>query len=161
MSSKVFDVYKGKRILLYGGKERTKEETLKRLFQSTSDDWSKDFVQLTTTIRSLKKWEEKMEKLKFLTLSQFLKIFRLFQKELSYEKEIPIIPANKSLGYRNKINVKVRKGKLGYYKEESHDFIPIRTCFIASPVIQNLLKDFSLFSFQDGELIIRFDDEEK
>lgn len=82
MSSKVFDIYKGKRILLYGGKERTKKETLKRLFQSTSDDWSKEFVQLTTTIRSLKKWEEKMEKLKFLTLSQFLKIFRLFQKEL-------------------------------------------------------------------------------
>ena len=68
----------------------------------------------------------------------------LFQKELSYEKEIPIIPANNSLGYRNKINVKVRKGKLGYYKEESHDFIPIRTCFIASPVIQNLLKDFAI-----------------
>ena len=85
----------------------------------------------------------------------------LFQKELSYEKEIPIIPANNSLGYRNKINVKVRKGKLGYYKEESHDFIPIRTCFIASPVIQNLLKDFSLFSFQDGELIIRINTNEE
>ena len=61
----------------------------------------------------------------------------------------------KSLGYRNKISLKVVDGKVGYYEENSHHFIPILFCPLALSCINNVIKDFDLFSFNNGELIIR------
>ena len=42
-------------------------------------------------------------------------------------------------GYRNKVTLKVSNGKLGYYKNESHDIIEIDKCPIASPKINEII----------------------
>ena len=69
--------------------------------------------------------------------------------------DIQIIPSHPSKNYRNKITLKVKKSQFGYYKEESHEFVPIKNCLLASPCIQNLLKDFSLLGLAEGEVTVR------
>ena len=85
MSSKLLKEYEGKLILLYGGPNKSIEETLEVLFQSSSDNWSKDYVKLIHALKQIKVWYQKLEKLNFLTLSTFLKFYQLFQKDM-YEK---------------------------------------------------------------------------
>ena len=43
-----------------------------------------------------------------------------------------IIPSDKVYGYRNKITLKVKDGKLGYFKNGTNDLIEINRCAIAS-----------------------------
>ena len=86
MCSKLLKECEGKLIFLYGGPTKTTEETLETLFQSSTDNWSKDYVKLIQSLKQQRFWYHRMEKLSFLTLSMFLKFYQLFQKEL-YEKE--------------------------------------------------------------------------
>lgn len=85
MSSKLLKSYEGKLIFLYGGPNKTVEETLERLFQSSSDNWSKDYVKLVHALKEVKLWYQRIEKLNFLSLSTFLKFYQLFQKD-KYQK---------------------------------------------------------------------------
>ena len=78
----------------------------------------------------------------------------LKQNNLSFSS-LEIIPSSPVLGYRNKVSLKVEEGEFGYYEEQSHRFIPIKNCYLLSPSIESLLKDFSMFHFQNGELIIQ------
>ena len=93
-----------------------------------------------------------------------------YENSLKYKKEIisdllkqnnisssslEIEPSRPVLGYRNKVSLKVQEGEFGYYEEQSHRFIPIRNCFLLSTFIESLLKDFSMFHFQNGELVIQ------
>ncbi len=87
-----------------------------------------------------------------------------FKKEifLDYAKhngvllnDISIVESRPVLGYRNKVSLKVSSGKIGYYASESHFFVPIRNCFLATNAIQKVIKDFSLFAFHEGSLVIR------
>lgn len=57
--------------------------------------------------------------------------------------------------YRNKISLKVHQGKLGFYEGSTHDFLPILECMITKKSINAVLKDFSFFKYQEGELVIR------
>ena len=78
---------------------------------------------------------------------------------LAYNKiqiaKVNLIPSSKSLGYRNKIALKIKDEQFGYYAEETHDFIPIKNCVIAARSIQNLLQDFHLLHLKNGSLTIR------
>ena len=56
MSSKLLKEYEGKLILLYGGPNKSIEETLEVLFQSSSDNWSKDYVKLIHALKQIKVW---------------------------------------------------------------------------------------------------------
>ncbi len=85
MSSKLLKAYEGKLIFLYGDPNKSIEEILEILFQSSSDNWSKDYVKLVHALKEVKHWYQRMEKLNFLTLSTFLKFYQLFQKDM-YEK---------------------------------------------------------------------------
>ena len=93
-----------------------------------------------------------------------------YAKSLEYKKEIIkdlfskngfdipdfFIEASRPvLEYRNKVSLKVQDYQYGYYQEETHQFVPIKKCFLLNPSIQKLLDDFSLFSFQNGNLIIK------
>ena len=93
-----------------------------------------------------------------------------YENSLKYKKEIisdllkhnnlsfsslEIEPSRPVLGYRNKVSLKVEEKEFGYYEEQSHRFIPIKNCYLLSPFIESLLKDFSMFHFQNGELIIQ------
>ena len=82
-----------------------------------------------------------------------------YENSLKYKKEIisdllkqnnisfsslEIEPSRPVLGYRNKVSLKVQEGEFGYYEEQSHRFIPIKNCYLLSPFIESLLKDFSM-----------------
>lgn len=53
----------------------------------------------------------------------------------------PTIHTAETLGYRNRIQLKQLGSDLGYFKKESHDIVPIDTCLIAEPIIQDYLKN--------------------
>jgi len=75
--------------------------------------------------------------------------------------EFLIVPSRPVLGYRNKVSLHVKDGLFGYFEEESHQFVPIKACYLINPVIQNLLDDFSIFSFQEGSISIRVNEQEE
>lgn len=60
----------------------------------------------------------------------------------NYDLE-PII-SNNNLNYRNKITLHIKDGKLGFYNEKSNELIEINNCLLASPTINNLIKEISL-----------------
>ncbi len=72
-----------------------------------------------------------------------------------YVKEIPIISSKEPFFYRNKVSLKVLDGKLGFYEGRSHSFVEIQECKIAKQAINEILRDFEFFSFWNGELILR------
>lgn len=67
----------------------------------------------------------------------------------------PIVTNKDYLGYRNKLSLHVKGGEFGFLREYTHDFVPIKNCLIANPCIQNVLKDFRMYSFLEGNLTIR------
>lgn len=66
-----------------------------------------------------------------------------------------IVKSDKSLEYRNKISLKVVSKEFGYYESDSHLFVPIKDCFLASKTIREFLKDFALLNLDNGTLTIR------
>uniref|UniRef100_UPI003FEFFC4E class I SAM-dependent RNA methyltransferase n=1 Tax=Candidatus Ventrenecus sp. TaxID=3085654 RepID=UPI003FEFFC4E len=93
-----------------------------------------------------------------------------YENSLKYKKEmisdlfrqnnisfplLEMVPSRPVLGYRNKVSLKVQKGKFGYYEEQSHCFLPIQNCYLLDDALQSLLRDFALFHFQNGELVIQ------
>lgn len=85
----------------------------------------------------------------------------LFRQNHIFFKEFEIVPSRPVLGYRNKISLKVENGKFGYYEEKSHQFLCIKECHLVNSSIANILKDFQKFSFQNGTLTIRSNEEEE
>ena len=51
-----------------------------------------------------------------------------------------IIPSPDIYGYRNKVSLKVKNGKLGYYENGSNDIIEIDKCLIAKDKINDIIK---------------------
>lgn len=81
-------------------------------------------------------------------------------KDLAERKRISlpdfkIVPSPNPLGYRNKISLKVVERELGFFKENTHEFVPVKTCPLAQKSIQNVMNDFNLFPFQNGTVTIR------
>ncbi len=72
-----------------------------------------------------------------------------------------ITPNLNSLGYRNKISLKVENYQVGFYEEKSHNFFPINKCPLAKDAINNLIKNFSLMAFSKGELTVRCNDNDE
>lgn len=53
----------------------------------------------------------------------------------------PILGAEQTLGYRNRIQVRRESGKLGFYRRKSHDVVDVKQCAVAHPAINADLKD--------------------
>ena len=79
----------------------------------------------------------------------------LFQHHKLWNSPIEVFSSKKPWNYRNKLSLKVEEGRIGFYSLETHQFVEIKECAIARVCINALLHDFSLFSFQNGELILR------
>ena len=69
------------------------------------------------------------------------KLEGILSKYANIKTDIEIIESKNNLNYRNKITLKVEKGKYGYYESKSHKLIEIKKCLLAEPAIQNYLKD--------------------
>ena len=70
-----------------------------------------------------------------------------------------IIPSKCINYYRNKITLKI-KGKTGYFKTQTNDFLPIEACALADPRINEIIKVLNLLDLKNAkEITIKaFDD---
>ena len=60
-----------------------------------------------------------------------------------YELPIALVhPSINTLFYRNKIELKVNKDSIGFYQKKSHELLNINHCYIANPVLNEMLKFF-------------------
>ena len=83
------------------------------------------------------------------------KVNELIEKtKLDYKVE-EIIKSDNYYNYRNKVTLKVKNGKIGYFKNNTHELVEVNYCYICNDVINNLTKDINILNIVDGEVIIR------
>ena len=82
-------------------------------------------------------------------------IKELLKKNNISISKFEIIKSPLAYGYRNKISLKIQNGHIGYYQEETHQFVPIKNCLLAKPSIQRFLQDVHLLHLKNGEITIR------
>ena len=86
-------------------------------------------------------------------------------KEIFNKNGISINPkvvfSSQNLFYRNKIALKVQNGKLGYFKNNSHDLVEIDKCIIASNAINSMIPYIKKFNILNGNVTIRSNQNEE
>lgn len=99
-------------------------------------------------------YEDEVE-YKINTLKEILK------RNAGIEANVHKIISDNKLGYRNKLSLKVENYEFGFYKEESHEFIKIDDCLLASQAIRKIFKLKEYLRFKEGNILIRsnFNDE--
>ena len=83
------------------------------------------------------------------------KLQDILHKYANIDKDIEIIPSKNELNYRNKITLKIKNNKYGYYQDNTHKLIEIDNCLLAEPSINNFIKDIKYLNIKNGELVIR------
>lgn len=85
----------------------------------------------------------------------------ILKRNAVIDANVSTIISNNELGYRNKLSLKVENYEFGFYKEESHEFIKIDECPLASLAIRNIFKLKEYIKFKEGNILIRsnFNDE--
>lgn len=77
----------------------------------------------------------------------------LLQKyQLSVEDLRPILAADQVLGYRHRIQVKRRDGKIGFCKRHSHEIVDVSVCPVAHPKINEALAKLRSSPGEFGEM---------
>lgn len=84
------------------------------------------------------------------------KIKSLLEKaKIEYKKEIEIIKNDNPFYYRNKISMKIENGKIGFYKDNTHELVEIKKCFLAKEPINEVIKNYKLLNLLNASLTIR------
>ena len=84
------------------------------------------------------------------------KIKSLLEKaKIEYKKEIGIIKNENPFYYRNKISMKIENGKIGFYKDNTHELVEIKKCFLAKEPINEVIKNYKLLNLLNANLTIR------
>lgn len=84
------------------------------------------------------------------------KVRELLKKNnINYSGDIEIINNENYFNYRNKISLKIVKGKIGYFKENSHDLVEIKECLVAKKAINKVIKNYKLLNIENGSLVVR------
>ena len=92
-----------------------------------------------------------------------------YEETLDYKKErvknilnraninadIEVIKNENDKNYRNKIELKVNDGIIGFYEEGSHDIIEIDNCMITKGCINSFIDDIKKMNIQNGDVTIR------
>ena len=80
------------------------------------------------------------------------KIKSLLEKaKIEYKKEIEIIKNDNPFYYRNKIE----NGKIGFYKDNTHELVEIKKCFLAKEPINEVIKNYKLLNLLNASLTVR------
>lgn len=83
------------------------------------------------------------------------KVIDILKKYADVEIEPKIIKSKNKDYYRNKIELKVREGKVGYFKKGSHDIIEIDRCLNAEKSINSLILNISDLNIKNGDITIK------
>lgn len=89
------------------------------------------------------------------------KVREILKKYADIDISIKYIESNKDLFYRNKITLKKVDGKMGFYDESTHNLCKIDKCLIANDTINIILSKIDFLKFQNGEITIRVNYENK
>ena len=57
--------------------------------------------------------------------------------------------------YRNKITLKIKSGICGYYQDNTHNLVAIKSCLIAKQSINDFIDDIECLNITSGEVTIR------
>ena len=85
----------------------------------------------------------------------------ILKRKAGVEANIKKIISDKDVCYRNKLSLKVKNFEFGFYKEETHEFVRIDDCLLASDAIRMVFKLKDYLKFREGNILIRsnFNDE--
>ena len=92
-----------------------------------------------------------------------------YEQTLDYKKErvqnilsraninnsIEVIQNDSPLHYRNKIELKVKNGIVGFFQEGTHNIIEIKECLITKKAINTFLVDLKKMGIKNGNITIR------
>lgn len=98
-----------------------------------------------------------------------------YEKQLEYKKEKvknifgrmkieidPIVVANKNpKNYRNKIELKVKEGKIGFYQAKTNKIVEINNCMITRSCINKVLPFIKTWNILEGNITIRCNQNEE
>ena len=70
-----------------------------------------------------------------------------------------IVPSPNQYGYRNRIRVHVKNGRVGFYAHRSHDLVEIESCAIAADAVNARLSKFRSKSLADGDYALAIEKE--
>ena len=75
--------------------------------------------------------------------------------------DVEIIANDEPLNYRNKIELKVQNGIIGFYEQESHNIIEVDDCKITKKAINSFIEEIKKMNIINGSVTIRcnFNDE--
>lgn len=79
----------------------------------------------------------------------------ILKRETNLELKPVVIKSPKEKYYRNKISLKIKNHKWGYFGSNTHDFIEIDNCLIAKESINSIINNQHLFDISEGEIIIK------
>lgn len=83
------------------------------------------------------------------------KELEILKKYADIKTEIKFVENDKQLFYRNKITLKIKNYKWGYYNSKSHDLIGIENCLLATSTINEIINSHEFLSIKNGEITIR------
>ena len=83
------------------------------------------------------------------------KLSNILKKFANIETNINVIKNKNIFGYRNKIELKIENRNWGYYNNNTHDFISINKCLLASYSINKVIEYKDFFNINNGNIIIR------
>lgn len=85
----------------------------------------------------------------------------ILRRKAGVEIDIKKTTSDKDVCYRNKLSLKVKNFEFGFYREETHEFVKIDDCLLASDAIRSVFKLKDYLRFREGTLLIRsnFNDE--
>lgn len=78
----------------------------------------------------------------------------LKQSKIAFD-DINVIQNEKAYNYRNKIELKIVSGKVGYFKKETHSLVEIEECLVAHPAINKFIKDIKYLNLNNALVTIR------
>lgn len=88
------------------------------------------------------------------------KLINIFKK-INLDIEPIIIKNTNPQYYRNKIELKIKDSKLGFYQENTNEIVKINECMIASKCLNNVIKIIPTWKIQNGHITLRCNQNEE
>ena len=83
------------------------------------------------------------------------KVKNILHKFANIDMDVDVISSPKIFNYRNKITLKIKNKKIGYYSYNTNTLVEIDSCLLASNSINLFIKELPKYNIENGEVVIR------
>lgn len=83
------------------------------------------------------------------------KFKNILNKFANISCDIEVVLNKDIFNYRNKVEFKIKSNEWGYYNSNTHNFVSINKCLLASNSINKVLECKDLFNIKNGSIVIR------